>query len=187
MKPIILAVGVLLLWFGEYYWIQLTEWASPLISIITLGFIILFLWKIMTSFIYFIRKKGFPGNLILTSIIYFITLFLLIINPRFLNPEFYQSQIIYRGCYEGTMNTGVIYFRDHGKLDYKHSGFFGMTRFVKGSWTQDADTLFLDFNDGGCYMGRKLLLTDDRFIRIESDTLVNNESGFYRGYCKGLN
>ncbi|MFY0608596.1 MAG: hypothetical protein JXR10_17900 [Cyclobacteriaceae bacterium] len=122
------------------------------------------------------------------SAIYFGTLLLVFSYPTWLNPETYLSPIKYRGCYEGTVNTGTIFFRESGDFEYRHVGFMGSTTFEKGIWQQHGDTLTIAYNNEvPKFVGDTLLMTEDWFYRIEGDSLVTNRLGFYRGFCKGLN
>ena len=86
------------------------------------------------------------------------------------------------------MNTGVILFREAGKFEYKHVGFFGITTFATGKWRQMGDTLYIDYDEDNYeFVGEKLLMTEERFIKVEGDSVCSQRFGFYRGFCKGLN
>ena len=63
--------------------------------------------------------------------IYGITILLVFVSPSWLYADNYLSKIKYRGCYEGTINTGTIYFRESGEFEYRHVGFFGFTTFER--------------------------------------------------------
>jgi hypothetical protein len=184
-----IAIPMLVLSFTEYYWQQISEFAAPLGMTALLALVIIALYKLLsTSLTVFKNGRNLNLKLVAPTSIYLVTLVLLWTNPSFLNADSYQAQIEYRGCYEGTMNTAVIYFRESGGFEYKHVGFFGITSFTKGNWTQRGDTLIINYSDTPSeFVGSRLLLTDYRFIKIEGDSLQTGRFGFYRGYCKGLN
>ncbi len=186
---IFLSISLLLLTFTEYYWEQISEFAPPVGITALLFLTILIFGKLLSTGLTLIRlRKNLTFKISLPTIIYASTLILIFLNPHFLNAENYQPKIKYRGCYEGTINTGTILFREQGKFEYRHVGFFGITTFKNGSWSQQGDTLTIEYiNDPSEFVGTKLLLTPERFIKIKGDSLLIGTLGFYRGYCKGLN
>tara|TARA_R110000851_G_scaffold166827_1_gene312215 strand:- start:9530 stop:9976 length:447 start_codon:yes stop_codon:yes gene_type:complete len=144
---------------------------------------------ISTSITAFRNRKALDRDLMLPSIIYFFTLSLVAVNPVFLNAEFFQSKVKYRGCYEGTMNTGIILFRESGKFEYRHTGFFGITSFYNGTWAQSGDTLTIDYrSEVPEFVGEKMLLTEDWFVKMAPDNPSDiDRLFFYRGFCRGAN
>tara|TARA_A100000171_G_scaffold28924_1_gene27009 strand:+ start:5956 stop:6492 length:537 start_codon:yes stop_codon:yes gene_type:complete len=176
--------------FNTYYLQQIHELASPILLLTGLILLVLILIKfISTSITVFRNRKSLDGDLILPSIIYFFTLSLVVVNPVFLNAEFFQSKVKYRGCYEGTMNTGTILFRESGKFEYRHTGFFGITSFYNGTWAQSGDTLTIDYrSEAPEFVGEKMLLTEDWFVKINPISFSETDSFiFYRGFCRGAN
>ncbi|MCG8309829.1 MAG: hypothetical protein MI975_20705 [Cytophagales bacterium] len=184
-----ICIPLILLTFTEYYWQQISEFAPPL-GITAL--LILDIWvigKIIITLVTIIKKRRtLSFNLILPTLIYLSTFIIIYINPSFLHASYYQPKIVYRGCYEGTVNTGIIRFRESGDFEYLHSGFMAITTFKKGKWEQSGDTLLIKYEDEiPQFVGDKLILTEDKFIKVVDDSLVSDRAGFYRGYCKGLN
>lgn len=128
-------------------------------------------------------------RIVLPTIIYLTTFGIIYVDPGFMNIKPDEGATIYRGCYEGTQNTGVIYFMESGKFEYRHGGTFGSSTYRDGTWIQVGDTLLITYtnNEVHEFVGEKLLIAEDRFIKIHTDGLQDNRRGFYRGYCKGLN
>jgi hypothetical protein len=186
---IALSVSFLLLNFTEYYWDQISEIAPAIgITALLIFTILVFAKMISTGLTLFHLRKSLTLVICLPTMIYFSALGLVFINPQFLSAESYQSRVKYRGCYEGTMNTGVILFRESGEFEYRHVGFFGMTTFKNGTWMQQGDTLMIKYKrEPSEFVGVKLLMTSESFIKVEGDSIPRDNGKFYRGYCKGLN
>ena len=163
---ILLSIPLLLLRFLEYYWQQFSEVAPPIgITIILILTLLVFSKFLSTGWTIFKYRKNLKIRIVTPTIIYLATLLLIFFQPDFLNAYYYQSEVTYRGCYEGTMNTGTILFRESGKFEYSYVGFFGMTTFEKGTWQQVGDTLLINFNNETPeFVGSRLLLTNERFI-----------------------
>lgn len=86
------------------------------------------------------------------------------------------------------MSTATIYFRESGDFEYSHVGFFGITEFEKGTWTKNNDTLYIDYNRKvPKFVGDKMILTEDEFLKITDGLIEESKYWFYRGHCKGLN
>lgn len=175
--------------FGNYYIEQISEWANPISLCIILGLMLFIGFQLISWLVKIYKAKVLlKFKPLIPFFIYAITSLLIFISPNWLYVHHYLSKIKYRGCYEGTMNTGTIYFRESGTFEYRHVGFFGFTTFEKGTWTQSGDTLKINYtNKTPEFVGDKLLLTEYEFINISNDSIDNNKTGFYRGLCKGLN
>lgn len=186
---LIFSITLLYLTFQEYYWQQISIFAPlvgiTIILVLTLVITVKFFSTLLTLFKH---RNELTFKLVSPTLIYLITILLLYFHPNVLDANYHQPEVQYRGCYEGTVNTGTILFRENGQFEYRHVGFFGITTFEKGKWLQSGDTLSITF-DGEVqeFVGTKLLITDERFIKIEADSLLTNKVGFYRGFCKGLN
>lgn len=155
--------------FLEYYWQQISEFAAPIgLSLL----IILFLFvcgKLISTFITLFKLRNqLTLKTLAPSIIYASTISLILCNPKILDASTHQSPVKYRGCYEGTMNTGTIVFRLSGQFEYRHVGFFGLTTFEKGTWHQLGDTLFIQYrNQPQEFVGSKLIISSERFIKTK--------------------
>jgi hypothetical protein len=91
-----------------------------------------------------------------------------------------------RACYEGTMNTSHLYFRENGSFEDFNIGWFAFVHYSNGTWKQDGDTLFLNFKgEKSRLLGEKIIIKDDILYKIQRDTLIPTH--YFFGYCKGLN
>ncbi len=186
---IILSLGLLLISFLDYYWQQVSEYAPPVMLTLELILGLLVLGQFLyTGFRVYEHRTEWSVKLVTPTTIYLVAIILMYTGPDFLNARYYQSKVKYRGCYEGTTNTGTILFRESGKFEYSHVGFFGITTFRAGVWRQRGDTLYIDFKDEiPEFVGVKLLMTKEGFIKVQGDSLLASTIGFYQGYCLGLN
>ena len=186
---ILLCLPLIVLVFGGYYWQQISEFAPPLVITLILVFGATVIGKAISTLIAVIaRRKELSMKLVLPSLIYIFTLITIYLQPKWFFPEYHASPIKYRGCYEGTINTGTIYFRESGDFEYRHVGFFGITTFEKGSWIQLGDTLIIEYeNEVHEFVGDTLLMTEDWFYEVRNDSLVMKRSSFYRGFCRREN
>ncbi len=189
-RSLVICILLVALIFNTYYLQQIHDLASPILLLSGLTLLVIVLINLTsTSITVFKNRKALDGDLILPSIIYFFTLSLVVVNPVFLNAEFFQSKVKYRGCYEGTMNTGTILFRESGKFEYRHTGFFGITSFYNGTWAQSGDTLIINYrSEVPEFVGEKMLLTEDWFVKMAPDNPSDiDRLFFYRGFCRGAN
>lgn len=190
---IILAISICSLFIiingGWYYWQQISLFSGPLFMIFSFILWILILVLLIYSSKNSVKNlKTLNSKKLISSYLYLFTLILGFISPRWIHASNYLSKIKYRGCYEGTMNTATIYFRESGEFEYKHVGFFGATTFEKGNWTIDGDTISINYeNKTPSFIGNKLLITKNNFIRIHNDTLNCEVRKIYRGYCRRKN
>ena len=186
---IILSLTTLILFSGGYFWQQISGLAQPIAIFAILGLSLVVLIKLIVSIIKIFKLKSFRNLKIwLPSIIYLSTIILVFTTPKWLFVDYYLSKIIYRGCYEGTMNDTTIVFRKSGEFEYRDVGFFAMTVFKKGRWTKTGDTIKISSEHQiPVFLGNKLLITETEFINISDGATEKNKSNFYRGYCKGLN
>ncbi|HNP67468.1 MAG TPA: hypothetical protein PKH16_06145 [Aequorivita sp.] len=189
LTALILSLILLFTIFGNYYTQQISEWANPISTSILLGLILFIAIKLILWIIKIYKSRTeLKLKALIPFFVYAITILLVFISPNWLYADNYLSEIKYRGCYEGTINTGTIYFRESGEFEYRHVGFFGFTTFEKGIWTKSGDTIRIEYkNEVQKFVGDKLIITESEFINISSDTINKNTVRFYRGYCKGLN
>lgn len=102
------------------------------------------------------------------------------------NENTLQSPVILRACYEGTMNTSCLYFRQDGTFEDFNIGFLGYVNYACGAFERKNDTLNLTKSRGELkLLGSTLLLHNKSLYAIEGDSLRNTP--YYLGYCKGLN
>ena len=171
--------------FTKYYWQQIAGFVLPIVGTFIFLLTTFVVVKVVFTLIFvFKQRKNLSFKTMSPSIIYALALILVVLNPQTFHAEHYQSAIKYRGCYEGTVNTGVIKFRVDGTFEYQHVGVFAISTFEKGIWTQSGDTLIINISHE--YFDR-FILTGDGFIKIQGDSTLDERIRFYRGYCKGLN
>ena len=107
-------------------------------------------------------------------------------TPRMVNENTLQSPVKIRACYEGTVNTSILYFRENGKFEAFNIGFFAYVHNCKGTYAQKNDTLLLNFSKENPYiLGDTLVIKDSILYKVQGDTLV--QTFYYLGKCKGLN
>lgn len=98
----------------------------------------------------------------------------------------FQSEVKIRACYEGTMNTSRLYFRENGEFEDFNIGFFAVVNYVSGTWKKDGDTISITITSGQHNVLRDKMLIKDNFLyAIEQDTI--KPTFYYLGHCKGLN
>ena len=102
------------------------------------------------------------------------------------NENTFQSPVKMRACYEGTMNSSHLYFRESGSFEDFNIGWFAFVHYSKGTWIQHGDTLLLHFEgEKPKPLGEKIIIKDDYLYKLEADTL--QPTYYYMGNCKGLN
>lgn len=102
------------------------------------------------------------------------------------NENTVQSPVILRACYEGTMNTSRLYFRQDGTYEDFNIGFLGHVSYACGEFERKNDTLYLTKSRGDLkLLGSTFLLRNKGLYAIEDDSL--RHTPYYLGYCKGLN
>lgn len=186
---ITISLLVLILLSCGYYWQQISGLAQPIAIFIILGLSLIIVIKLIISLNTVYKLRSVIGlKFLMPSIIYTLTLFLVFSTPKWLFVDYYLSKTIYHACYEGTMNDATIRFRESGEFEFRDVGFFATTTFIKGKWTKNGDTIFINSKSIiPKFVGNKLLLSESSFINISTDTIGKHRSVFYRGYCKGLN
>jgi hypothetical protein len=98
----------------------------------------------------------------------------------------FQSDVKIRACYEGTMNTSRLYFRENGEFEDFNIGFFAHVNYVSGTWKMDADTILLTIKSGQHNLLKDKMIIKDNFLyTVEPDTI--KPTFYYLGQCKGLN
>jgi len=116
-----------------------------------------------------------------------VVLVLIALNFRQLraNENTFQSPVKMRACYEGTMNTSRLYFRENGTFEDFNIGWFAHVHYRNGTWSKHGDTLHLNFK------GKKtkpldsvLIIKGNNIFKFREDTLA--PTLYYMGYCKGL-
>lgn len=184
------AVSSIILWLAAnlyYFWVKIVGAVFLLTGIIEL---VLFLIISIGSLSLFVGIIRFPSFRILENYLT-ICLSIFVIGSLYFgvfrfNENTFQSPVKIRACYEGTMNTSHLYFREDGTFEDFNIGFFAHVYYIKGTWTQAGDTLELDFEgEKPRLMGERLLIKENYLYSIEEDTLA--PTFYYLGHCRGLN
>jgi hypothetical protein len=183
----ILAVtSALILWLVEnlyYFWVKigggifLLTGTIELVCILTMVIAALILiWKIIK----YIEWKHSSNFVILALLI------LLNLPGLEFNENTFQSKVKLRACYEGTMNTSRLFFRENGTFEDFNIGWFAFVHYTSGTWQQSGDTLYLNFSgEKPNLLEEKILIKENNLYKIVNDSLA--PTFYYLGYCKGLN
>jgi hypothetical protein len=183
-------IAAVILWLSTnlyYFWIKVAGGVFLVTGLIELT---CFLTLIIATIILTIRtiRRSDWRNLknFLTLGLTVLVLTALNIHPILVNENTFQSPVKMRACYEGTMNTSHIYFRENGTFEDFNIGWFAFVHYSKGNWTQKGDTLLLDFEgEKPILLGEKIIIKEENLYRQQADTLA--PTYYYMGYCKGLN
>lgn len=98
----------------------------------------------------------------------------------------FQSEVKIRACYEGTMNTSTLYFRENGEFEDFNIGFFAHVNYVRGSWKMDGDTLVLTIESGQHnLLKERMIIKDNLLYAIEKGVI--KPTFYHIGRCKGIN
>src|SRR6056297_1156462 len=162
--------GMLLLGFG----LVLT-----LVGLLLFSFIILFFNKNY-------KKVESYLPILLIPLTFYISFF----APLKVDLDKLYGEVTYHACYEGTMNQATLKLRGKNKFEIRWTGAFFSDDFFNGTYKQNNDTLYFDFENGERPrdFGNKAILNVGEGI-----TWYNNENElidrpfFYEGKCKGLN
>ena len=142
---LVIIVPLFIFWLGVNSYYFLVRKAGSLLSIATTVEVICLLIMIVASFILTIKifkvrnwrnKKNYftLGSVCLALIS-------LYVPQLHANENTFQSPIKIRACYEGTMNTSHLYFRENGVFEDFNIGWFAFVSYRHGTWKQDGDTL----------------------------------------------
>ena len=187
MYSLIFSLIVIVLVNTRYYWEQFGGFVFPIIGTLIFVLLIIIIAKIIFRFRLLIRfKKLRTLKSLIPIIIYLFAVIESILNPFNFSSENFQSKIKFRACYEGTMNTAIIKFRENNRFDFSWGGFMGYANYYKGTWELKSDTLIMNYkNEKPKRLNDTLFINKDYFYQIKSDSLIDTR--FYLGYCKGLN
>jgi len=164
----------------EGFWLALSGSLEILLFIGLLIAILLFIVRIIK---YPQWRNKFNSITLGIALIFFCIYFL---PFSLVNENTLQSPVKIRACYEGTMNTSILFFRENGKFEDFNIGFFAYVHTLAGSYTQKNDTLFLNFEKGVSHLlGDTLVIQDSILYKVQNDTLAFTY--YYLGKCKGLN
>lgn len=187
LLSILLSLTLVLLVNTDYYLKKIGGFILLVTGIIILIIGLIILGKIIIRTRLLIKYKALrTKKSIIPLIIYILALIEAIINPFDFNVESFQNEIAFRACYEGTMNTSEIIFRENNTFEFTRIGFFAYVDYSSGTWQLNSDSLIMRYKgEKPTRLSDTLIIRNDYFFQYESDTLVSTR--FYLGYCKGEN
>lgn len=108
-------------------------------------------------------------------------------NPAGLDLDRLYGNVTFRACYEGTQNQAHLKLRQGDQFDLHWTGAFFYDEFYTGHYAKRSDTLLLRFDDTDVpsNLDDTLVIREKAIYRVTGDTVLS--TGFYVGYCKGLN
>jgi hypothetical protein len=185
-----ITISAILLWLTAnlyYFWIKVAGGILILTGLIELACFLTVVIGTTILTVRIIRRSDWRNfkNYITIGVT---VLVIIALNIRQLEPneDTFQSPVKMRACYEGTMNTSHLYFRENGSFEDFNIGWFAFVHYSNGTWKQDGDTLFLNFKgEKSRLLGEKIIIKDDILYKIQRDTLIPTH--YFFGYCKGLN
>jgi len=183
-------ISLIILWLTAnlyYFWVKVAGMIFLITGLVELA---CFLTALIASIMLTVRIIKKPEWRKLKNIltIGFAVLVVTTMNFKQLqaNEDTFQSPVKIRACYEGTMNTSHLYFRENGTFEDYNIGWFAFVHYISGTWRQDGDTLYLDFDgEKNKLLDEKIVIKDKNLYKVQSDTLVPTH--YYLGNCKGLN
>ena len=183
LSLIILSVSSNLL----FVWIKMAGSALFWSGIIQIICFFSFLISFIILIVRIIKFKKWRNTINFFTIGFTIIIFVVLNIEQFnVNENTFQSDVIFRACREGTIDTSELFFREDGTFEDFNIGWFAYVYYTNGTWKQIGDTLFLDFEgEMSGLLGNKILIKDDYLYKIHTDTLIPTH--YYLGYCKRLN
>jgi hypothetical protein len=124
----------------------------------------------------------------LVPLAYVVLLLNSVFNPLRLSSELLESDVVLRGCYEGTQNQATVRFRRDSTFEIHSTRIFFSNTWYLGTWSRHGDTLLLDYDGAESWFGDCVVIDNGYFRSISRDRdSVTDGPHFYLGYCKGAN
>ena len=188
VTAILIAVILLGVLRTECYWERLGGLVVSVMGLLTFATFVVAVVKLVASVRFAIRNRTRREfRVVLPAIVYLVTLGDAVANPLGIDCEAFQSPVVERACYEGTMVDMTLRLRANGEFDGQSVGGFGMSGFVSGAWRRDKDTLRLVFS------GEPIPEAAQKYV-TKGDTLLGVTDGgesyppyFLAGWCRGEN
>lgn len=136
------------------------------------------------------NRQNLSFKFCLPTIIVLTTLFYTIFSPWRLDSDSLESKVLLRACFEGTQNQAYIKLRQDKSFELNWTGVFGYDEWFIGTYTQKADTFYLNYETKKPYRFGDTIVNDgESLITINKFKVDSNQYfvPFYLGYCKGLN
>lgn len=159
---------------------------------VPMGFILIVALAIKGLFDIFRNRQNLRKRFCLPTIIYILTLLNSIFDPYHHIDDIFGGKVILIACYEGTMNTSSVKFRENKTFTLNATGAFGYEDWFTGQWSQIGDSIYLTYSSKKYErFGNKVVIYKGYLI---PDALFNDSLNediiirqFYLGQCKGLN
>ncbi len=188
VTAILIAVILLGALRTECYWERLGGIVLPAMNLLIVVAFVAAVVKLVAAIVFAIRNRSRREfGVVLPAIVYLVTIVDAVANPLGIHCEAFQSPVLERACYEGTMVGVTLRLRANGEFDAQSIGFFGLSYFVSGAWRWENDTLRLVF------AGEAAPSAAQRYVR-SGDTLLAITEGdesyprhFLEGWCRGEN
>lgn len=188
-----IACGVFLL-LGFFYY-HIDKWSGGIpfyaFDLILLIYFVSLLAVLLSQLIGIIQNRKFlPLNIYIPALFVLTTLSYTVFSPYRLSSESFESDIVLRGCFEGTQNQAFIKFRKDQTFELNWTGVFGYNDWFYGKYSQHGDTLFLDYEtEEPPRFGDTILNNGNGLVPINKDLPKDKTYlvGFYLGYCQGYN
>jgi hypothetical protein len=190
-KPVAICVAYLLLTTFHYHIDKHTKGAVYLL--LTVAIPILFLaiiWHFCQVLVSLVKTRQEKTPLYLPSTIACAAVLgYTFFSPYQASSEQLESEVVLRACYEGTQNQATIKFRQDKTFELNWTGVFFSNNWYTGTYTQQGDTLTLNYQREKPLRFGHLIIKKGRdliTIRTPQDSL-QNVVPFYLGFCKHLN
>jgi hypothetical protein len=132
------------------------------------------------------NRKTLSFSLFLPGLIYI----LVPLGGSYIDFEKIRSNVVLRGCYEGTQNQAYILFREDHTFELNWTGVFFYDEWFTGKWNKKGDTIIMKYDNKIVpQLGDKVIIRNGYFRPVGnlSDTVKFPIPMFYVGYCKGEN
>ncbi len=159
---------------------------------VPIGFIIIVALAIRGLLDIFRNRQNISLRFCLPTIVYMLTLFNSVFDPYHHIDDIFGGKVVLRACYEGTMNTSSVKFRENKTFTLNATGVFGCDEWFTGHWSQTGDSIYLTYDNKKFeQFGDKVVIYKGYLIPASlcNDSLNENIiiRQFYLGQCKGLN
>ena len=169
----------------ECYWERLGGIPVAVIELLIVAAFLLAIVKLVASIRFAIRNWSQPKWVATRpALVYLAILFFAALDVPGLDCKVYQSPVVTRACYEGTMVTRGILLRANGVFEERSSS-YGRRELRPGAWRWDGDTLRLTFS--GEPLVKRYLRKADTLFAIADGAEKSYPPWFLEGWCRREN
>ncbi len=186
---IIILISILILWLSKnsyFFLVKLGGFSLLIGSLFELAALLIIFIAFMILVIRFFKDPEWRSRKNYAATV-FSVLALLLLNPLCpaqVTKNTLQSRVKMDYCYDGTVNSSRLFFRENGKFEDFNIGFFGYVHYLNGLWEQSGDTIKLNFKRGEHrILGDRVLMKNDYLYGIKGDSIYS--TFYYRGKCTG--